>query len=813
MKIKISLRYITRWGEKVCIVIGGKRQEMKCVYSGIWEKEFTEKDFARSHEYTFCIESEGKEVRREWHSHTLRLQTSGDMTVRSRWMDLPANSAFWSQAFTDVIFAHRGTSLVPPQKGNVTLVVTAAEVRPGQALAIAGTKGKTLKGWDSPILMQDWNFPYWSIDLDVKDAFEYKFLVVDKETLQPVCWESGGNHLFAEIPQKGMHLALADLDPHFPMTPWRGAGVAVPVFSLRSGDSFGVGEFNDIKKLVDWVAGTGQNVIQLLPINDTTMTHTWVDSYPYNANSSFALHPQFLHLPALGIQADKEYKALKEELNALDKVDYEKVNEAKTRYVRKAFAKNGAAVLESPEYKAFVEENKYWLMPYAAYCVLRDQNGTADFSKWKGFAKYSKKKVDAFLEEHKADAAFHCYVQFQLDAQLKEAVAYAHSHGVILKGDLPIGVSRISCDAWTFPALFHMDSQAGAPPDAFAVDGQNWGFPTYNWEKMAEDDYAWWKNRLRKMSEYFDAFRIDHILGFFRIWEIPLKYKTGLMGYFNPALPFSADELRDRGFDVTGGRYITPQEGWEETDVLFIEDPRKKGFYHPRISAPLSSKAYFALDDWQKMQYNQLYNDFFYHRNDGCWKESAYRKLPALLGSTGMLACGEDLGMIPACVPETMADLNILSLEIQRMPKDPKELFANPENYPYLCVCATGTHDMAPLRAWWEEDRGLTDRFYHEMLHHLGDTPYFCEPWVCEQILFQHMQSPAMLAILPLQDWMSIDGDARYPGNPADERINVPAIPRYYWRFRMHCTLEALLADENLNKKIRNLLLTSGRGR
>ena len=358
-----------------------------------------------------------------------------------------------------------------------------------------------------------------------------------------------------------------------------------------------------------------------------------------------------------------------------------------------------------------------------------------------------------------------------------------------------------------------MDSQAGAPPDAFAVDGQNWGFPTYNWEKMAEDGYQWWKNRLHKMNEYFDAFRIDHILGFFRIWEIPLKYKTGLMGYFNPALPFSADELRNWGFDVSGGRYITPQEGWDETDVLFIEDPRKKGFYHPRISAPLSSRAYFALDEGQKERFNLLYNDFFYHRNDGCWKESAYRKLPALLDATGMLACGEDLGMIPACVPETMADLNILSLEIQRMPKDPKVLFADPATYPYLCVCATGTHDMAPMRAWWEEDRALTDRFYHEMLHHIGDTPYFCEPWVCEQIIFQHMQSPAMFAILPLQDWVSIDGDVRYPGNPADERINVPAIPRYYWRFRMHSTLESLIGNDKLNKQIRNLVLNSGRDR
>ena len=812
MKIKISVRYVTRWGEKVCIHVGKRCHEMSCLYGSIWEKTLSPKDFENTHSYHFSIVSNGKVVRSEWRGHTLRLPKTDNLEIRSHWVDRPSNSAFWSSAFKDVIFA-REKSTPSPMTGNVTFCVAAAEVRPGQALAIAGTKGKSLNGWDKPIVMEDWNFPFWNIDLEVKDAFEYKFLVVDRKTLSPVAWETGGNHLFAEIPPRGTRLVLADMEIRLPLAGWRGAGVAIPVFSLRSEDSFGVGEFNDIKKMVDWAVATGQNVIQLLPINDTTMTRTWMDSYPYNANSSFALHPQFLHLPSLGIRADKKYKALKDALNALDKVDYEKVNNTKEEYLRKAFAKSGAAVLASPDYKAFAEDNAYWLLPYAAYCVLRDKNGTADFSQWKGFAKYSRKKVETFIEANRAEIDYHCYIQFQLDAQLKEAVAYAHKHGVILKGDLPIGVSRISCDAWTFPELFHMDSQAGAPPDAFAVDGQNWGFPTYNWEKMAEDGYAWWKNRLHKMNEYFDAFRIDHILGFFRIWEIPLKYKTGLMGYFNPAMPFSAEELRDRGFDISGGRYITPQEGWDETDVLFIEDPRKKGYYHPRISAPLSSRAYFALDDGQKARYNLLYNDFFYHRNDTCWKESAYKKLPALLDATGMLACGEDLGMIPACVPETMADLNILSLEIQRMPKDPKLLFGLPSNYPYLCVCATGTHDMAPLRAWWEEDRTLTDRFYHEQLHHIGDTPYFCEPWVCEQIIFQHLQSPAMLAILPLQDWVSIDGDVRYPGNPADERINVPAIPRYYWRFRMHCTLESLIGNAKLNKQIKNLVLTSGRDR
>ena len=247
-------------------------------------------------------------------------------------------------------------------------------------------------------------------------------------------------------------------------------------------------------------------------------------------------------------------------------------------------------------------------------------------------------------------------------------------------------------------------------------------------------------------------------------------------------------------------------------DVLFIEDPRKKGCYHPRISAQFTL-TFRTLDDGLKASFNSLYNEFFYRRHNEFWKESAYRKLPSLLRSTGMLACGEDLGMIPACVPDTMADLNILSLEIQRMPKAVTETFGNPAHYPYWCVCATGTHDTSPLRAWWEEDREQTQLFYNMMMGQEGPAPYFCEPWVAERIVRDHLASGAMLAILPLQDYLATDGEVRYGGDPSDERINVPAIPRYYWRYRMHLTLEELVANDKLSGALRGMVEGTGRGK
>ena len=408
----------------------------------------------------------------------------------------------------------------------------------------------------------------------------YKYFPHTEEDIQQMLDKIGAERLddlFAEVPAKGTHLVVNDLVPAFQSLPWRGAGTAVPVFSLRTEESFGVGEFHDLEKLVDWAVATGQNILQLLPINDTTMTGTWRDSYPYNAVSSFALHPQFIHLPAAGIRRTPAFKALQEELNSLPQVDYERVNSEKLRLLRKAYAKT--TDLESAEYKEFVDKNADWLLPYAAYCILRDLNGTADFSQWGANAVYTKRKVDAVRSAHAAEAGFWCWVQFLLDKQLKEAVAYAHRRGVALKGDLPIGVSRTSADAWASPQLFNMDSQAGAPPDAFAADGQNWGFPTYNWDAMAAEGYAWWKARLRKMNEYFDAYRIDHILGFFRIWEIPVPYKSGLMGHFSPALPYSGEELMQHGFELP-----CPKGEFEE-DVLFVEDPHKKGWWHPRIAA------------------------------------------------------------------------------------------------------------------------------------------------------------------------------------------------------------------------------------
>ncbi|MDD7603665.1 MAG: 4-alpha-glucanotransferase [Candidatus Limisoma sp.] len=889
MKITFNIDYQTNWGESIYLSGNikelGENAEAAAIPmsydAGVWRLSIEVSASQRQFTYSYFVKAGDTIIRREWgkpHVFSIgkRVRTA---TVIDHWMDMPADKSFYSSMFTEAVFRRIRQEEEPTDAGNLQVRVFAPTVRPGEVLAICG-EGDALGNWDvdKAPRMNDANFPEWAINIPlsaIDSKLVFKFVKIDTAS-GVATWEYINNREYSVAATgKTSVTLLSGLRFADASSPWKGAGTAIPVFSIRTEDDFGVGDFVSIRRMVDWLAMTGQRVLQILPINDTTMTNTWQDSYPYNANSTFALHPMFLRLQELGEIADESrreyFRNLAAELNALPQVDYERVNEAKIQYAREIYAQVGEEVVATPEFAEFVEHNRFWLRDYAAFCLLRDKFGTANFSKWGEYATYNADKVEALCKENAKEINFTYYVQYNLDKQLRETRDYAHSHNVVLKGDIPIGISRTSADAWRDPDLFHMDCQAGAPPDDFSVLGQNWGFPTYDWEVMARDGYAWWKNRMVKMSEYFDLYRIDHILGFFRIWQIPMTAVHGLLGTFNPAMPYTPDELRNnydfwidvdthtrpyiRDYflydffgeytqevkeqylnEITPGKYELKEfvdnqrkvadhfetlENSEKNtricnalmglldEVLFIEDANEKGKYHPRISAQFTY-SYRALNDYEKWCYDRMYNDFFYHRHNGFWYGKAMQKLPALVDSTSMLACGEDLGMIPDCVPAVMNNLQILSLEIQRMPKDPKVEFGNPHHYPYLSVCTTSTHDMGGIRAWWEENPEKSQHFYNSMLGRSGQAPYFAEPWICDIILDQHMYSPAMLTVLPWQDWMSIDADLRRE-NPAEEQINVPAISRHYWRYRMHMTVEQLLSADNFNRIVKDKVSHSGR--
>ncbi|MES2332953.1 MAG: 4-alpha-glucanotransferase [Bacteroidota bacterium] len=794
-------------------------------------------------------------------------------------------NTFYTEPFTDVLLRsnHTAVKTKSPKHISHTLKVKTPLLAQEQTLCLLGSCD-ALGNWntDSPLLMgREEGEDFYSISLDLsKELFPvaYKYGVYDVAQQKFIRYEDGNNRVLFDIGKPDRQMILNDGFAVLPNNTWKGAGMAIPVFSLRSENSFGVGEFTDMPLLVDWAKQMGLKMIQLLPINDTTATHSWMDSYPYAAISAFALHPMYLNLEKISsVVTRKRLQKLEKErlrLNALPSVDYEAVTKIKWEYVSEVYEEQKKTVFLSKEYNDYFERNKHWLVPYAAFCYLRDQYGTVDFSKWPAYKKYdaaeinklSAKDSDAF-----SDIGLHYFIQYQLHLQLREATAYAHANGIIVKGDIAIGVYRHGADAWQAPELYHLDFQAGAPPDDFAVKGQNWGFPTYNWQHMREDGFAWWKQRFAQMNDYFDAFRIDHILGFFRIWSIPMDAVEGIMGHFVPAIPVHINEFNSQSIWFSHTRYtkpfITENVLWEvfgydnelvkslflkydgfgsytlkpeyatqrlveqhfltlEQDeqhmkiqqglydlisntILFEEENSNGQEFHFRFGMEDTS-SFRYLDEHTQNQLRELYVNYFFRRQDDFWMKEALQKLPALKRVTNMLVCGEDLGLVPACVPDVMRQLGLLSLEIQRMPKDATKEFFHPNDAPYLSVVTPSTHDMSTIRGWWEEDRDRIQQFYNNQLGQWGEAPPYCEAWINKAIVIQHLYSPAMWSVFQLQDLLGMDELLRRE-DPNEERINIPANPKHYWQYRMHIKLEDLLKAEEYNEELRNYITASGR--
>jgi len=795
-------------------------------------------------------------------------------------------AAFLSSAFTNVLFKPDKRFLAKKNQikadKQIEISCIVPKLKSSQYVCISGDCDK-LGNWIEHIPLSVEKNAKWSIRFNLDELpteFEYKFIIKDLVDTEFVKWSDGQNHRFINRYDKTpISIKIDDGIIDINQDVVRFAGVNVPVFSLRTEKSFGVGDFSDLRRLVDWASQVGLKMIQILPINDTISTYSFLDSYPYNAISVFALNPLFIDVFKLGALPDKkqqsEFELARKSLNIKQDVDYNQVIKLKLLYCKTFFENNFDKIVNSADFKRFVKKNADWLEPYAAFSLLRDINGTGDFHSWGKYAIYSQKNISKFFTSshlHYRAAMFWCYIQFVLDNQLREATAYARSHGVILKGDIPIGISRCSVDAWSNPHLFHFDGQAGAPPDFFSTNGQNWGFPTYNWEVMARDGYAWWRQRLSKMNDYFDAYRIDHILGFFRIWEIPTSAIYGILGHFRPALPLTEADFLKSGLVLDYESACTPQVSEDElielfgtqsekvkqtylrqlknglftlkpeyatqrqiydkvvgrrapesitkrtrtlldglttiaADVLLLKDSESVG-YHLRIDLQ-KTFAYKRLNKSQQKVMNDLYEDFFYHRHNEFWKKLAIQKLTALLQASDMLVCGEDLGMIPECVNPVMLQLGILSLEIQRMPKTFTE-FANLQEIPYTSICATSSHDTSTIRGWWEENRESTQRYFNNWLNQKGKAPVHANEKICKQIIDSHLQSPAMCVMMPIQDFFALESELRVK-NVEQERINVPANPRNYWKYRMHIDIEKLRKMKSFNSLIQQMLNESGR--
>lgn len=890
MTVQFNIEYKAMFGEQIVVNIQTEEGELKLPLETTdgqrWACDWCVESPEKSYTYYYSVEREGRAVKTEWliikHQLDVNAKKAVAYTLYDHWKAMPEDAYLYSSAFTDCI-NHQAPQEMKPETGSkiVRLIVRAPQLRDGERLGVLGAD-KALGAWDVQKILPMTQHTYneWVADIDATRLegghLEFKF-VAFRNAKNELLWETSMNRTVDLPEMKAGELVSYELDQaFFALYNRKLAGTQVPVFSLRTRKSAGIGDFGDLKTMIDFVASTGQKVLQLLPINDTTITHTWTDSYPYSCISVFAIHPQYANLHALPELKDAKARAEAEktraELNALDKIDYEKVNDFKINYLRQIFNQEGEKMMKTAEYKAFFQDTELWLVPYAQYSYLRDKNGTADFNQWPDYRVWDEAERKALADPKTAaykNVAFFYFVQFVLDRQMQEAHEHAKAKGVILKGDIPIGVNRNGCDVWMEPKYFNLNGQAGAPPDDFSANGQNWGFPTYNWFEMLKDGCQWWNRRFKNMARYFDAYRIDHVLGFFRIWEIPVHSVHGLLGQFAPALAMSREEIESYGLHFQEDRFTRPfitdwvldrmfheragevkekyldrldderyqmkpevdtqrkvealfadvtdeKELWLRdglyaliSDVLFVRDHTNPGVFHPRISAQLDF-IYESLYDNDKAAFNRLYNDYFYRRNNQFWYQEAMKKLPKLVQATRMLVCAEDLGMVPDCVPWVMDELKILSLELQSMPKDPSVKFGHLSRNPYRSVCTISSHDMPTLRMWWDENVQRTQEYYNTMLYRQGPAPHPLPGWLASDIISRHLTSPSMLCILSIQDWLATDEALRLPDADA-ERINIPANPKHYWRYRMHLNIEDLAADKRFVQNITEMISQSGR--
>lgn len=872
MKLRFSIQYATQWGENLHVVItyssaDGTRKQYNLLMTTDDGTQWTLETAAlesRQHPistftYYYQLEDgDSRVLRREWTQvpRTYPFDSSKSYILLDQWRDLPLQHHLYSSAYRITSGLAVGDAVQPVRmplyRKTILFRVSAPQLVSGQSVALIGSH-PTLGGWNPTryLRMEYLGQSEWMLSVNVDSILlplEYKFVIVDDHTNTLLTWEEGDNRVVEgngdpTAPdvqlRDGSVLVLYGGGLRVKEHTWRAAGVVVPVFSLRSEHSYGVGDFGDLRRLVDWAVETGMKVIQILPVNDTTVSHHWSDSYPYNIVSAFALHPHYLDLEELGTLKSKSrmtaYRRQRQELNALGYSDYEAVDRVKTEYVRELFAERGQQTLDSKEFKAWYADNKDWLEPYVKF-------------------------LSGVAEEI-------YFIQYHLHCQLKAAADYARSKGVILKGDVPIGVNRESVETTTHPELFNMDSSTGAPPDSFSQNGQNWGFPTYNWTEASL--IPWFRCRLRWMEQYFDAIRIDHVLGFFRIWEVPQEAVFGLLGHFSPALPLTVGEIeyfglpfrrdlftrpfindrvlqrlfgihaqfvrenflipRSYGLYDLRAEYDTQRkvqayfEGRGDENslwirdglyrlisgVLFVEDPRQPEMYHPRIGA-YQEPVYEALTAEEKDAYMRLYNNFFYQRHNFFWGGVAIQRLTEIFGHTRMLCCAEDLGMLPDCVQPVLDQLRILTLEIQSLPKHTGYEFTHLDGNPYRSVATISTHDMPPLRLWWEESPERTQRYYISMLQKQSRAPEHLPAHVAEEIIARHLYCPSMLCLLSIQDWLAMDGELRAK-NPRQERINVPSDPYNQWKYRMNLTIEDLIAATKYNNKVRTMITRSKR--
>ena len=636
-------------------------------------------------------------------------------------------------------------------------------------------------------------------------------------------------------------------------------GVAIPLFSLRSKNSIGTGDFLDLIPFASWIKSIALDVIQLLPVNDTGF-----ESSPYSARSAFALNPIFINLQVLDYSEtfEEEFTEAAEAFEKEPRMDYYKVASFKRQMLRKIFDVSYNEITKSKEIRKWIDFNS-WIYPYAAYAVLKKENNEASWKDWKKFQNPEEEDIQKIWTKYKKDVLFEVWMQYTAEAQFSKAVKELAKMGVRLKGDIPILINEDSADVWYYRKYFSLSDRAGAPPDMYSYSGQNWGFPTYRWDVLEQENFSWWRLRLRQAAKFYNAYRIDHVLGFFRIWKIPEQEVTGMLGHFCPAVPITWKTLESHGLYHESMEYLkNPNYSREQlrnflgdfTDIaiekyfktlygttdryIFKEDfnsekaitslPEEQSFkdkllkvYWNRVFVPYKStmeyypywywynaSVLFTLPPNEQEKIKQIIKENE-AAQESLWKENALKLLSVLAEETDMLVCAEDLGAVPNCVPFVLNKLNILALRVERWARNwnsPYAPYYEMDEYPRLSVCTSSCHDSSTLRGLWEEE-DFDKNFYWTHAHQEGNAPEHLSPVYVRQILENLFKTNSLLCILPIQDFLALSSSA-YEIPAKEERINIPGtVGNHNWSYRLPLTVEELQKSWTLNFEIKNLAL------
>ncbi|WP_018525695.1 4-alpha-glucanotransferase [Alkalispirochaeta alkalica] len=647
-------------------------------------------------------------------------------------------------------------------------------------------------------------------------------------------------------------------------------GVLVPLAALRSNRSVGCGEFADLPDLASWCSATGLKLIQLLPVNDTGG-----ESSPYSALSACALHPMYIRIqdlpelqefpPETRVALETELERVRQELDGPDRFDHGRVLAAKTDLLRQIFtspsSREGSSTPGGKDLTSFIRENP-WVKPYSVFRALKAAHQERAWTTWEEHRQADQETVERLWKRAslKEETRFHAWVQMRLAQQFLEASREVARQGIALKGDLPILMNEDSVDAWFDREVFRPDLRAGAPPDMFSDLGQNWGFPIYNWDHLEKDDYRWWRQRLRQAARYYHAYRIDHVLGFFRIWSIPARSTSGTLGFFWPQSGLTRDDLSGIGLDAGRIRWLSEphlrgdelrqglgqdlpdlisslfeQIGQEdlflfsraiggEADIIALDRPAEQQEwllerYRDRALLELPDgtfapswffrdcSRYQTLSPEERSRFEEL----IAHRgreNNELWAEQGRKLLKFMQDTTDMLTCAEDLGVVPEAVPRVLGELGILSLRIPRWSHywdRPGEPLIPLGEYPEASVCAPGVHDTSTLRGWWEGESGREELWAALNPGTDRPCPERFSPEVAREVYRGILACTSRIVVFQLQDLFALAPELLHE-DPHQDRINVPGTANSFnWTWRMPLTIEALREEPALADQIRQL--------